>query len=621
METALQTLTNTLGAINSRQAAARKRARKGAEATPFTSAVLNREGLEIYTYIRDADSQTEANLFWYPPLPQSAAASRAGPSGSNHRSGHSISARNGTDDVNEADLLLAPRLPEPRHIAPPTPLRNPVSTNKPNFQSQNDQSVDPRTLLLAAQRLNDTCGKGSRTHKHIKGLIKKNTTLNQDIKRYELQIRESEAQLRAVAEGKPISAAQLASAHSDAPQTDNISAATAQVQTQISEIQDSIQKEQLEILALDEMINELRQARLDWQKQELYRQQNAEAAAESERSLPPQQQQPRRSIARASLARTSQAGLAAQEPVHERTLVAEDYDQDDELLDSRANLTHQTEQDEEEEEDVHQIAYSSEPRHDVDDVEEPEVSLSRTHHDTSISQSVEDTADLTVQQHDEYESRDAREHAADTSAAIDPVDVTPEPVAAPQPTRPSHLLASGNQSSHELERVTEKVWEVFGDALRSVAPELDSAEYLETLDVLKALMAGGDKPNAGDYSVGSVQTSSTFSSAASEASAAVSAQLTPEVLMTAFVIFQMLVSEEPHRMNIDELKIRGHEWWSTSGMQVWLHARSHDDNDVPSRAEAFEDGQNLARKATYGMISKQLFAIKRQKGVGLVGFA
>ncbi len=134
-------------------------------------------------------------------------------------------------------------------------------------------------------------------------------------------------------------------------------------------------------------------------------------------------------------------------------------------------------------------------------------------------------------------------------------------------------------------------------------------------------MTGGDKPNAGDYSVGSVQTSSTLSTAASEASAAVAAQLTPEVLMTAFVIFQMLVSEEPHQMNIDELKVRGHEWWSTSGMQVWLRARSHDDNDVPSRVEAFEDGQNLARKATYGMISKQLFAIKRQKGVGLVGFA
>ncbi|KAJ1017818.1 hypothetical protein NDA16_005135 [Ustilago loliicola] len=627
MDNALQSLTNTLDAINSRQAAARKRARKGGDATPFTSAVLNREGLEIYTYIRDADPQTEANLFWYPPLPQSATTSRAGPSSSTHRSAHLAPGRTNSgahisEDANEADLLLAPRLPEPRHVAPPTPLRNTNASNKQTFQSQSDQAVDPRVLLQAAQRLNDTCGKGSRTRKHIKGLMKTHASLNQAIKAYEQQIRQSENQLRLTAEGKPIGTTQISSPSSETPHLSSTDSATDQIHAHLSEVQETIQKEELEILALEEMIAELRQARLDRQKQELERQQRAEAAADLSRVQAQSAQAPRHSVLpRASLANVDQAGATLQQTAQESDPIADDEDQ--ELLDSRVDFTHQDEE-EEEEEQVQQLQYNAEPQNEVEQQQGPDVSLARAQHDVSATQSYDDTADLTVQQPREpepVESHEAHDSVADTSAAIDPIPTAEEPITVYHQPQQTHLLAATGQSSDELERVAQKVWEVFGDALRSVAPERESADYHDTLDVLKALMSGGDKPSAGDYSVGSVQTSSTLSTAASEASAAASAQLTPEVLMTAFVIFQMLVSEEPHRMNIDELKVRGHEWWSTSGMQVWLHARSHDENDVPIRAEAFEDGQNLARKATYGMISKQLFAIKRQKGVGLVGFA
>ena len=623
MDNALQSLTNTLDAINSRQAAARKRARKGADATPFTSAVLNREALEIYTYIRDADPQTEANLFWYPPLPQAASSSRAGPSSSNHRpthvaSGRANSAAHIADDASEADLLLAPRLPEPRQVAPPTPLRNTNVSNKQAFQSQNEQSVDPRVLLLAAQRLNDTCGKGSRTRKHIKGLLKTHASLNQSIKSYEQQIRQSEAELRVTPEGKPIGASQLSSANAELAHSGYATSPTDQIQAHLAEVEESIQKEELEILALDEMIKELRQARLDWQKQELERQQRAKALIESDR-VQAEPKTPQRALPRASLARAEQADNAAQEYVRESSPLAEP-ENDDELLDNGADTTQPSEE-EQQEEEVQQLAYSSEPQYDVDEPAGPDLTAARVQNDVSVSQSFDDPADLTVQQAHETQSHEVGEGIADTSAAIDPIPSAEEPVAPSHVPQTSHLLSATGQSSDELERVTQKVWEVFGDALRSVAAEREGADYRDTLDVLRSLMAGGDKPNMGDYSVGSVQTSSTLSTAASEASAAASAQLTPEVLMTAFVIFQMLVSDEPHRMNIDELKVRGHEWWSTSGMQVWLHAQSQDDNDVPSRVEAFEDGQNLARKATYGMISKQLFAIKRQRGVGLVGFA
>ncbi|SJX64687.1 uncharacterized protein SRS1_15503 [Sporisorium reilianum f. sp. reilianum] len=624
MDNALQSLTNTLGAINSRQAAARKRARKGLDATPFTSAVLNREGLEITTYIRDADIQTEANLFWYPPLPQSASASRAGPSSSTHRSAHVASDRvGGTDDPNEADLLLAPRLPEPRHVAPPTPLRNANVPNKQSFQSQDGSGVDARLLLLAAQRLNDTCGKGSRTRKHIKAMLKQYATYNHDIKTYEQHIRQSEAQLRATAEGKPIAPSQLAPNDVDAPHAQTSRSANDQLQENLATVQDRIQKEELEILALEEMIEELRQARSDWQRQELERQQRAQAQAEAAR-MQPREHTPQRAFLRASLAKAQPEDVTIQHEAPQADPVADDDDQD--LLDSTIDVTQHSQDDEDHEQDqeheqVHQLTYSSSHLDTAHDQEQPDATVEAVHHDVSVSQSFDDQADLTIQRPREHEPHELTADVADTSAAIDPVPVAEETPAASPQKQASHLLVNATHSSQELDRATQKVWEVFGDALRSVVPEREAADYFDTLDALKSLMSGGNAPNAGDYSVGSVQTSSTLSTAASEASAAVAAQLTPEVLMTAFVIFQMLVSEEPHRMNIDELKVRGHEWWSTAGMQVWLHAQAHDEHDVPSRVEAFEDGQNLARKATYGMISKQLFAIKRQKGVGLVGFA
>ncbi|SNX87015.1 uncharacterized protein MEPE_05725 [Melanopsichium pennsylvanicum] len=619
MDNALQSLTNTLDTINSRQAAARKRARKGGDATPFTSAVLNREGLEIYAYIRDADPQTEANLFWYPPVPQSPSSSRAGPSSSIHRPApaRAHGAAHITDDAGDAEFLLAPRLPEPRLVSPPTPLRNSAVSSKQNFQSQTEQSVDPRVLLLAAQRLNDTCGKGSRTRKHIKGLIKTHASLTHAIKSYELQIRESEAQLRATAQDKPLSASQLST--SAVPHAGSLTRVSDQTHAYLSQVEESIQKEELEILALEEMIAELRQARLDWQKQELERQQNAEAAAESNGIQPREQVSPHVNPT-ASLSGVKPVHDTVQDDTYEPNHVGhEEYDQ--ESLHSKGDLTQQGG---EEHEELHQFTHISNPQFVEDEVAEQDATFARPHREVSASQSFDDPADLTIQRTHEPELYEARDDVADTSAAIDPVQVVEEPALATNGPRQSHLLATTSQSSEELERITQKVWEVFGDALRSVAPERESADYAGTLEVLKSLLSGGDRSNAGDYSVGSVQTSSTLSSAASEASAAsaaASAQLTPEVLMTAFVIFQMLVSEEPHRMNIDELKVRGHEWWSTSGTQVWLYAQTNDQNDVPGRAEAFEDGQNLARKATYGMISKQLFAIRRQKGVGLVGFA
>ncbi len=268
-------------------------------------------------------------------------------------------------------------------------------------------------------------------------------------------------------------------------------------------------------------------------------------------------------------------------------------DDEQELLDSPLDVSNQTADADFVAEEADESAMVAQVQHNVDETVEPDSSFASSHHDTLLQQSSNADADLTIQhgEQDHVESDDANE-LADNSAAILPADIPVEAVAAhTQESAPSHLHVPAQQSSDELERVTQKVWEVFGDALRFVAPERESSSYADTLDVLKSLMSGGDRPNLGDYSVGSVQTSSTTTTTSEASGAATAAQLTPEVLMTAFVIFQMLVSEEPHQLNIDELKVRGHEWWAASGMQVWMQARSHEEGEVPSRIEAFEDGR------------------------------
>lgn len=181
---------------------------------------------------------------------------------------------------------------------------------------------------------------------------------------------------------------------------------------------------------------------------------------------------------------------------------------------------------------------------------------------------------------------------------------------------------SAPETSEELERVTSNVWKLFGDGLRHVTPEKDGCDFVETLKLLNFLTAGGDRGTAGDTSLGSAHTFSTQTSQATEPSSAPISPFSPDTMMTAFVINKMLLTPAPHRLNIEELKSMGHQWWAAEGKQAYIKAtRTEAEDDRPRSSEVSEDGQNLARKAIYGMVSKQLFIVKRQKGIGTIEFA
>ena len=95
---------------------------------------------------------------------------------------------------------------------------------------------------------------------------------------------------------------------------------------------------------------------------------------------------------------------------------------------------------------------------DYDDVETPSANPKPQY---KVHQQQEPDASLAREQHDLSTTR-SHDSVADTSAAIDPVSTAEEATVVTQ--QPQLLVAMG-LSSDELQHVTQKVWEVFGDTL------------------------------------------------------------------------------------------------------------------------------------------------------------
>ncbi|EPQ28491.1 uncharacterized protein PFL1_03794 [Pseudozyma flocculosa PF-1] len=521
METHMTTLGATLLAINKRQAAARRRTRTGVNATPFTTAVLNRERLDIITYIRDADQHTEANLFWYPPPPQSQP--NAGPSQyvqrqphHHHRTGDR--AKSKALEAQEAEQLLAPRMPEPRHVQPPTPLRQTLSSrNRADLAGNtagatDDPATDIKTLLLAAQKLNDDYRSAPKARKHIKGLLKKHAELARAVREFEQRSQANEARIRSIRDGKldPTGSNDAAAPSAGRGLLAASAGRSTEIQTELARIRQATQKEELEILALEELISELKQEAKT----------KRSAAANVKRTAQPDDQR----------AGSEVQAIPARAPSADRTVL-----QETDLPRPAPAL-------------VDQAAAPPSTNPDV-------------------------AADL--------EPADGAGAAADEGAGVD-------------------------------------------DGAR------ETADFHETLRLLRLVASGGIHRNVGDTSLGSSHTFATQTSQATEASSAApssaalgaTAPYTPDTAMTAYVVLRMMSTPSPHQVNIEELKMDGHRWWAEAGREAYeVATRADAIDDRPSSAEIPTDGQNLARKSIYGMVSKQLFTLKRQKGVGTIEFA
>ncbi|KAN0062607.1 hypothetical protein ACQY0O_005140 [Thecaphora frezii] len=594
METHITTLGATLHAINRRQALARKRARTGITATPFTTAVLNRERLEIFAYIRDADPHTEANLFHYPPPPQSQQTAAApshfaqrNPSAAaaaDRRQQNKSNKDNNNLDDHDADQLLALRLPQPRRIQPPTPLRRTIAARSRTADlgpaSSNDAAPNATTLLLAAQKLNDDYHSAPKARKHIKALLKKHAELSRTIKESERQVKDcldriEQARARQATAGLGTKTAPSAAS---AP-----SSSGKELRDELKRVHEAQHTEELEILALEELISDLQEEAKKKRSAETKMRRTTPAAEERTAATtempvaPPPVAEAVEDKAAGLGPVADPEGVVDASPIGPAATAAgsqKDLEPTGGVADDgAAALDEAAKQQDGEEGDE-----------EGDDA---------------------DAGDATVRAADEMEAEVAGPSTSSAAAAdAEEAEVMPDPATWP-----------------ELERITANIWRLFGDALRHVTPDTHSADVGETVRLLRLVCDGRlARSSSGDTSLVS-HTTSTSTSYTDSSPAMPTTPFTADMAMTAYIIVRMLSTPEPHSMNIEDLKNNGGIWWKERGRGGFVEAVRDEEGDDRWLNNVPEDGMGLARKAIYALVSKQVFGLRRSKGVGTVEFA
>lgn len=146
------------------------------------------------------------------------------------------------------------------------------------------------------------------------------------------------------------------------------------------------------------------------------------------------------------------------------------------------------------------------------------------------------------------------------------------------------------EPTDELERLTEKIWDVFGDQLRLLsggdAATLETADFTTTLGMLRSItdMDRASIPGTAQSSISSL------------------------------VLLLLLTSPPPdHSMEFGQLKAEGREWWQ--GKKATTA-----ENAVSEEADVDVDGEQLTTKAVYALVAKRLLRVRRTGGEARVGF-
>lgn len=417
----------------------------------FTNAVLNPQRLDILELIRDADA-FEASLYVSaPPEPT------PGPS-------------------------TAPAEPKPhfRSVPVPTPLK----------QSHHADS-DARTYLLAAEKLLQNYHNAPRARKHIRMLLKRDAELQRHISRYHATIDQAgKAQLFARTPPPPPTRAKRSEA-----------------------LQAEIQREKMEILALESMLSEKETAP------------PTTPAARSPRPAPTPQRTPRR----ASPAKSPALSKSVAAPPTPRT------------------------------------------------------------------------------------PKNARPLAQSVSSPRTPTTRVSPPKT--QPTASPSLVPLGvvPTATPELERITTRIWDLFGEHVRYAAPGCKAASFPDTFAILRALEQGG--PQAMEVDVhGDAPNPSVPPSVG--------------IMMMAHVLLLLMRTPPPYTLSLPLIKSYSDKWWKQEG-QATIRAGIQDmstRNQLIQQlgidaADLDQTGDALATRAVYGLVAKKLLRIQRTGGAANVRFA
>ncbi|KAL4398759.1 hypothetical protein ACI68E_004156 [Malassezia pachydermatis] len=191
-----------------------------------------------------------------------------------------------------------------------------------------------------------------------------------------------------------------------------------------------------------------------------------------------------------------------------------------------------------------------------------------------------------------------------------------------RPTTPSKGAKTANPSlvphgvmppvSDELERITAMLWRGFGESMRYAAPGCASASYAATFGVLRALeqcapqqddMPSGDAPNP-------------------------TSPLPVMVVMMAHVLLLLMRSPAPHTLSLPAIKTFSEKWWKQQGQPDLQAAQAQPAtrNTLVQHVgldatEGEQTGEALATRAVYGLVAKKLLRIQRAGGAANVRFA
>lgn len=495
----------------------------------FTNAVLNPGRVDILELIRDADA-FEASLFVAPT---------------------------------KGERTGAPEAPKPalRPVAVPTPLKQPRT-----------EPSDARTYLLAAEKLLQNYHNAPRARKHIRMLLRREGELQRHITRYQATIEQaSKAQAQQTSTSSSGPAPHEASSPTRAPRVDA---------AEWQRIKEEIQRERMEILALESLLHE------------------HEASAAQRKAAAPE----------ASPMRAPTTPAKASAPTPART-----------TPDTRLRST---------------PGPSGTPRRalasSVSRAETPTTTPRRAALRASTSQ---------VPREGCAPSTPRRTTPARPSPAAPPtstprrtpttrplsqsVSGTPTQGGTPRralprtsPAGTAALVPMGTvpPATDALERVAAHVWERFGEPLRYARPGCASASFSDTFQALRQLEQGVPHEEGAPDSYGSAPNPS--------------GPLSVSVAMMAHVMLLLLRAPAPHTLTLPTIKALSETWWRQQGqaaLQAAMRAPTScsalvqqvglDPTDVEQAGDA------LATRAVYGLVAKKVLRIQRAGGAPSVGFA
>lgn len=559
MEVHLQSLSDTLEAIKVVHNKPSK------PANPFTSAILNTHKLDVLDFIRDAD-QFETNLFWYPPI----ASAVAGPS----------SARD-VEQIIVSEMNGAPRKPEPRVMLPPTPLRKSAK----EAEARGLVDFDARTLLKAAHRLLDNYHNAPRARKHVRSLLKKHAEVQKTVRDLEQSITETDDLIEQI-HGKGKQLGVLLQQSKSSPSTD---AYTTSKHHNTEDLSARIQREEMEIIALEQMIED---AQAQKKRKEV---RNVGSQKPEHESL--------EASAAEKTAITPKKGKHAPSPAKKDEIAAKTPRQPSSSASAlKAKLAASARK---------SVANSA-------------ASAERSGKWRS-TQYGDETVRLDAGRVDDNLADETIRLQPGSADVVEAVTIEPErrsEVSIPDANN-AEVAGQRPSASDELEGVCENIWRIFGDHLRYAAPNRESSDYEETLQVLNNLQFGSSEVSTAseqDASLASNATAATSGSTVGSTSSLTNLGVpAPLTAMGSHILLELLQSVPPHAIEFDELKKEGDRWWANEGRRLYRTNTGANEADLTSISGS--GASTLGSKAVYDLMAKKILRVRFQGKQRIVSFA